>query len=166
MQWLNSAIRKKMTPSRRKLKAKGETSTLQTGKYNIMQTIYQSSQLNDKNASRELKNVFFSRFQLYTKVYVHDTYTSGASEKFFKVMNLKKQCWTPNWDRIILIQQFLKEKSLQTMICTCSSIIPLKTVGKIINLKVFLFWLCYKTDGKWLQYPLNWVMVTLRRTIA
>ena len=79
----------KMTPSRRKLKAKGETSTLQTGKYNIMQTIYQSSQMNDKNASRELKNVFFSRFQPYAKAYVHDAYTSGASE-FFKVMNIKK----------------------------------------------------------------------------
>ena len=119
-----------------------------------MQRIYQSSQLNDKNASRELKNVFFSRFQLYAKAYVHWTLYLCASEKFFKVMNIKKQCWTPHWDRIILIQQFLKEKSLQTMICTCSSIIPLKTVGKIINLKVFLFWLCYKTDGKWLQYPL------------
>ena len=34
MQWLNSAIHKKMIPSRKKLKAKGETSTLQTGKYN------------------------------------------------------------------------------------------------------------------------------------
>ena len=90
MQWLDN---KKMTPSRRKLKAaKGETSTLQTGKYNIMQKIYQSSQLNDKNAFRELKNVFFSRFQLYSKAYVHDAYTSGASEKFLKVMNIKKQC--------------------------------------------------------------------------
>ena len=93
MQWLNNAIHKKMTPSRRKLQAKGETSTLQTGKYNIMQTIYQSSQLNDKNAFRELKNyVFFSRFQLYSKAYVHDAYTFGAAEKFFKVMNIKKQC--------------------------------------------------------------------------
>ena len=55
MQWFNSAIGKKMTPSRRKLKAKGdhETSTLQTSKYHIMQRIYQSSQLNDKNAFRE-----------------------------------------------------------------------------------------------------------------
>ena len=103
MQWLNNAIHKKMTPSRRKLQAKGETSTLQTGKYNIMQTIYQSSQLNDKNAFRELKNVFFSRFQLYAKAYVHDAYTSGASEKFLKVMNIKKQCWTPHWDGNILI---------------------------------------------------------------
>ena len=92
MQWLNSAIHKKMIPSRRKLKAKGETSTLQTGKYNIMQRIYQSSQLNDKNASRELKNVFFSRFQLYAKAYVHWTLYLCASEKFFKVMNIKKQC--------------------------------------------------------------------------
>ena len=55
MQWFNSAIGKKMTPARRKLKAKGdhETSTLQTSKYHIMQRIYQSSQLNDKNAFRE-----------------------------------------------------------------------------------------------------------------
>ena len=79
-----------MTPSRRKLKAKGETSTLQTGKYNIMQTIFQSSQLKDKNASRELKNVFFCRFQLYAKAYVHDAYTSGASEKFFQGNEHKK----------------------------------------------------------------------------
>ena len=92
MQWLNSATGKKMTPSRRKLKAKGETSTLQTGKYNIMQKIYQSSQLNDKNAFRELKNVFSSRFQLFAKAYVHDAYTSGTFEKFLKVMNIKKQC--------------------------------------------------------------------------
>ena len=92
MQWLNSATGKKMTPSRRNLKAKGETSTLQKGKYTIMQKFYQSSQLNDKNAFRELKNVFFSRFQPYVKAYVHDAYTSDASEKFFKVMNIKKQC--------------------------------------------------------------------------
>ena len=124
MQWLNSAIRKKMTPSRRKLKAKGETSTLQTGKYNIMQKIYQSSQLNDKNAFRELKNVFFSRFQLYSKAYVHDAYTSGASEKFLKVMNIKKNSVELHTEMEIYLSSkkiFLKKKSLQTMICTVTS---------------------------------------------
>lgn len=113
-----------MTPSRRKLKAKGETSTLQTGKYNIMQTIYQSSQLNDKNASRELKNVFFSRFQLYSKAYVHDAYTSGASEKFLKVMNIKKNSVELHTEMEIYLSSkkiFLKKKSLQTMICTVTS---------------------------------------------
>ena len=122
MQWLDN---KKMTPSRRKLKAaKGETSTLQTGKYNIMQTIYQSSQLNDKNASRELKNVFFSRFQLYSKAYVHDAYTSGASEKFLKVMNIKKNSVELHTEMEIYLSSkkiFLKKKSLQTMICTVTS---------------------------------------------
>ena len=122
MQWLDN---KKMTPSRRKLKAaKGETSTLQTGKYNIMQKIYQSSQLNDKNAFRELKNVFFSRFQLYSKAYVHDAYTSGASEKFLKVMNIKKNSVELHTEMEIYLSSkkiFLKKKSLQTMICTVAS---------------------------------------------
>ena len=122
MQWLDN---KKMTPSRRKLKAaKGETSTLQTGKYNIMQKIYQSSQLNDKNAFRELKNVFFSRFQLYSKAYVHDAYTSGASEKFLKVMNIKKNSVELHTEMEIYLSSkkiFLKKKSLQTMICTVTS---------------------------------------------
>ena len=42
---------------------------------------------------------------------------------------------------------FLKEKRLQTMICTVASF-PYKLLA---NLKVFLFWLHYKTDGKWLS---------------
>ena len=43
-----------MTPSRR-LQAKGETSTLQTGKYtNTAQKIYKSSPFNDKNAFSKL----------------------------------------------------------------------------------------------------------------
>ena len=148
MQWLNSATGKKMTPSRRKLKAKGETSTLQKGKYTIMQKFYQSSQLNDKNAFRELKNVFFSRFQLYAKAYVNDAYTSGASEKFLKVMNIKKQCWTPQRRvcKLWFVQSHHSPKNCW---------------------QKFFSWFikCYKTDGKWINIH-YWVVVTLRGTIA
>ena len=77
---------------KKEVKGKGRDVYPSEREYTIMQKFYQSSQLNDKNAFRELKNVFFSRFQLYAKAYVNDTYTSDASEKFLKVKNIKKQC--------------------------------------------------------------------------
>ena len=52
------------------MQAKGETSTIQTGKdTNIMQKIFQSSWFNDKNASKN-KEYFYSRFQLYARAHV------------------------------------------------------------------------------------------------
>ena len=117
-----------------------------------MQRIYQSSQLNDKNASRELKNVFFSRFQLYAKAYVHWTLYLWCFWEVFQGNEHKKN----SVELHIEIELYLSSNFWRRRVCKLWSVhvvlsFPLKLLA---NLKVFLFWLCYKTDAKWLQYPL------------